>query len=291
MLDMNNKAALGIGRFAQLTGLSVRALRLYDEQGLLRPDRVDEWSGYRRYSVTQLDRGSWIARLRALDMPLDEIGLFLDAADESVSEAVLVRHRDRLADRAATTADALRSLDVLMKELAMPDQRPHQLSAMVVKTLRDQPVLRIRRTARPEDCDPAADIDQVFHVLSLQGLTQAGPPYFSAGEPDDEGQRSIESGIPVGSAGVADGEVEAAVLVGGDVASLLYRGRYEGIDAAYRQLWKSIQEAGLRPTGEPRDIYLTSPDATPDPENYLTEVLWPVIESSEDLLAERGSGS
>lgn len=274
-----NKAALGIGRFAQLTGLSVRALRLYDAQGLLRPDRVDQWSGYRRYSVTQLDRGSWIARLRALDMPLDEIGLFLDAPNRSGAEAVLVRHRDRLADRVATTADALRSLESMMKELAMPDQRPHQITTMVVKTLRDQHVLRIRRTARPEDCDPAADIDKVFQVVNLQGLTQAGPPYFSAGEPDDENFRSMEAGIPVGPAGVADGEVEAAVLVGGDVASLLYRGRYEGIDAAYRQLWKGIQEAGLRPTGEPRDIYLTSPDATPDPEDYLTEVLWPVTES------------
>lgn len=160
----------------------------------------------------------------------------------------------------------------------MPDQRPHQLTAMVVKTLRDQPVLRIRRTARPEDCDPGGDIDKVFHVVNLQGLTQAGPPYFSAGEPDDEGRRSMESGIPVGLAGVADGEVEAGVLAGGDVASLLYRGRYEGIDTAYRQLWKSIQEAGLRPAGEPRDVYLTSPAATPDPENYLTEVLWPVTE-------------
>lgn len=271
-----SSTALGIGRFAQLTGLSVRALRLYDEQGLLRPEAVDEWSRYRRYSVTQLDRGSWIARLRAIDMPLEEIGCFLDTADQSQARAVLVRHRDRLADRAAKTADALRSLDMMIKEQAMPNQRPHQLTAMVVKTLRDQPVLRIRRTVRPEDCDVSADIGKVFQVLNLQGLSQAGPPYYSAGEPDDEGCRNLESGIPVGTAGVADGEVEAAVLPGGDVASVLYRGRYEGIDAAYRQLWKSIEEAGLQPGGEPRDSYLTSPDATPDPEDYLTEVLWPV---------------
>lgn len=271
-----SRAALGIGRFAQLTGLSVRALRLYDEQGLLRPDGVDEWSRYRRYSVAQLDRGSWIARLRAVDMSLEDVGHFLDAADHSESEAVLARHRDRLADRAAATAGALRSIELMMAELVTSDQRPHQLTAMVVKTLRDQPVLRIRRATRPENCDVSADIDSVFRVVNLQGLTQAGPPYFSAGEPDEDGLRQIESGIPVGPAGVTDAEIEAAVLAGGDVASVLYRGRYDGIGAAYRRLWQSIEGAGLLPTGDPRDVYLTSPNATPDPEDYLTEVLWPV---------------
>ena len=38
---------LSIGAFAQATRLSPKALRLYDELGLLRPARVDEWTGYR----------------------------------------------------------------------------------------------------------------------------------------------------------------------------------------------------------------------------------------------------
>lgn len=39
---------MNIGEFAQLTGLSIKALRRYDEQGLLRPAVVDPWSRYRR---------------------------------------------------------------------------------------------------------------------------------------------------------------------------------------------------------------------------------------------------
>lgn len=46
---------MNIGEFAQLTGLSIKALRRYDEQGLLRPAVVDPWSRYRRYSAPQLD--------------------------------------------------------------------------------------------------------------------------------------------------------------------------------------------------------------------------------------------
>ncbi|MFY9863288.1 MAG: MerR family transcriptional regulator, partial [Trebonia sp.] len=47
---------LTIGEFARASRLSPKALRLYDELGLLRPVRVDEYSGYRYYSPDQLDQ-------------------------------------------------------------------------------------------------------------------------------------------------------------------------------------------------------------------------------------------
>ena len=43
-----------IGEFARLGGVSVRALRHYDEIGLLRPAKVDPLTGYRGYSAAQL---------------------------------------------------------------------------------------------------------------------------------------------------------------------------------------------------------------------------------------------
>jgi DNA-binding transcriptional MerR regulator len=266
---------LTIGGFARLTGLSVRALRLYDEQGLLPPRTVDASSGYRRYSVDQLDRGALIARLRRLDLPLEELRTFLDAPDRAAEHSILVTHRQRLVQRAVATADALRGLDRLMQELALPDQRPHRLMAMVIKTLRDQPVLRIRRPAGAA-CDPASDVGTAFAAVNRQGLTQAGPPYFSAAEPDDAGERSFESGIPVDRAGTAEGEVEPGVLPGGDVASVLYTGSFDGIDLAYRELWKQLTDAGFVPAGEPRDSYLSDPETTADPQNHFTEVIWPV---------------
>lgn len=46
---------LTIGRFAQLSGLSVKALRHYDDMGLLAPAHVDPESGYRWYQVSAYD--------------------------------------------------------------------------------------------------------------------------------------------------------------------------------------------------------------------------------------------
>jgi DNA-binding transcriptional MerR regulator len=64
---------VSIGRFARLTGLSIGALRHYDEVGLLRPARTDPDSGYRLYREDQLPQARAIQRLRALDLSLDEI--------------------------------------------------------------------------------------------------------------------------------------------------------------------------------------------------------------------------
>ena len=71
---------LTIGEFARLARLSQKALRLYDELGLLRPFRVDEWSGYRYYAPSQLEQARLVAWLRRLGMPLAQIGAVLDAA-------------------------------------------------------------------------------------------------------------------------------------------------------------------------------------------------------------------
>jgi len=69
---------LPIGEFARLSRLSPKALRLYDELGLLRPARTDPVSGYRFYGRDQLARARLVALLRRLDMPLARIHAVCD---------------------------------------------------------------------------------------------------------------------------------------------------------------------------------------------------------------------
>jgi DNA-binding transcriptional MerR regulator len=71
---------MSIGEFAGLSRLSPKALRLYDELGLLEPARVDDSSGYRFYSGDQLERARLIAALRQLQVPLAEIRALLALA-------------------------------------------------------------------------------------------------------------------------------------------------------------------------------------------------------------------
>ncbi|HYK95392.1 MAG TPA: helix-turn-helix domain-containing protein [Candidatus Dormibacteraeota bacterium] len=85
---------LSIGRFARLTGLSIGALRHYDELDLLRPAHVDRSTGYRSYAHDQVEIGRAIARLRDLEVPLEGIRAVLDADDPA-------EQRRRVAEQAA----------------------------------------------------------------------------------------------------------------------------------------------------------------------------------------------
>lgn len=96
-----------IGQFAQTTGLSAKALRLYDEMGLLTPADVDACTGYRRYHPHQVRHGAQLAVMRRMGVPLEVAGQVLsdpDRADdllETHAVQLLARHQ---AERAALVA-------------------------------------------------------------------------------------------------------------------------------------------------------------------------------------------
>nr|MBA3717415.1 MerR family transcriptional regulator [Actinomycetota bacterium] len=93
-MEQKTELLLPIGRFSRLSGLSVKALRHYDAIALLPAARVDEDTGYRLYSPDQLRAAGAIARLRAVDVPLEECKEIL--ADPGSAERRLAEHRTRL---------------------------------------------------------------------------------------------------------------------------------------------------------------------------------------------------
>ena len=100
MSDEQSEAdLLPIGRFARLAGLSVGALRHYDELDLLRPADVDRFTGYRRYRRGQLDSARTIVRLRDLEMSIDEIREVLATDDPAERRRRLAAHRGRVEAR------------------------------------------------------------------------------------------------------------------------------------------------------------------------------------------------
>jgi len=105
---------LPIGRFSRLTGLTVKALRHYDELGLLRPAAVDEETGYRYYAPSQVAVAEAIANLRRLEMPLDDIATLIRADDPARIRRVLVDHQRRTAIRKAELNVILQRLQPLI---------------------------------------------------------------------------------------------------------------------------------------------------------------------------------
>ena len=118
---------MSIGEFARRSRLSPKALRLYDELGLLAPARVDDDSGYRYYSASQLGRAQLIAALRQLQIPLAEIKLIVDlepdAAAARITEhwnAIETQHTARR-DLARYLVDRIQGKRHAMYEVATRD--------------------------------------------------------------------------------------------------------------------------------------------------------------------------
>jgi DNA-binding transcriptional MerR regulator len=122
---------LNIGAFAAATGLTIPALRHYDEIGLLRPAQVDPASGYRRYARTQLAAARLICGLRAVGVPIDDVRIALTEN----TKAALDTHRARLAAQLRELTQRIAAVDEFLKKgTPMPtieSVRPVQLRIAV----------------------------------------------------------------------------------------------------------------------------------------------------------------
>ena len=81
MTNYASSDRLTTGDLARAAGLTTKAVRLYDERGLLHPARTSE--GWRLFDRTQVDRARLIALLRSLGAPLGVVAGLLDAGGTS----------------------------------------------------------------------------------------------------------------------------------------------------------------------------------------------------------------
>jgi len=208
MADQGPKAELlSMGRFAQAVGLTRKALRLYDQLGILVPDHIDPGSGYRYYSLSQYERARKIRLLRAMEMPLADIRRVLDAA--TLEEALELVKDCKLAfeSRSDQIRSAYRKVLSVLKEEVEP-----MAVSVEIKTLPAFKALSIKRRIKVPEFQsfiPKA-LDQLKTNLERDGVQIVGEPicfyYGSLNENDDgpveiclpfEGQVEPEEGIRV----------------------------------------------------------------------------------------------
>lgn len=109
---------MSIGDFARATHLIVKALRRYQEEGLLEPAEVDPFSGYRRCDLGQIPTAQVIRRLRDLDVPLDDIRGVLHTTDLAARSELIARHLRRLEQELSHMQSAVASLRELLEHPA-----------------------------------------------------------------------------------------------------------------------------------------------------------------------------
>lgn len=274
-MDVETDALLPIGRFAQATGLTVRALRHYAALGLLPPARVDERTGYRYYALAQLHAAAAIARLRALDVPLGEIR-HLVGVDDAMLRAGLAEHRKRLAEHASETRRLIDELDRVIdgEESLVPEETVPEL------TVEDVPactyVIARERAPMEELTRVIPRLIAETHAWVLGHGGSTGAPMAVVGPPDDEGVVGLEVGWPVEGLPEPPAPLETVTYEATRAVVHRHVGPYERLHETYGLLEHAIAAARLVPAGPARESYETNPEEEPDPERWITEIVWPV---------------
>ena len=116
-----------IHEISEASGVSVRALRYYDEIGLFAPTEVSE-AGYRLYDDAALYRLQLILLFRELEFPLGEIGRILDSPDADRNAALaqqikLLRMKKEHLENLITLALGLYGLGVKKLDFTAFDTR------------------------------------------------------------------------------------------------------------------------------------------------------------------------
>ena len=246
---------LTIGRFADATGLTVRALRYYEEIGLLAPVHVDPETGYRYYDSSQVETAVAIRRLRALEMPLDEISGLLTADGEGV--------RDRLAAHAYRAGAEAHDKHMLRLELAaLIDGGGETIPISIV----DEPELRLAAEMRQlHDGEVAYGIPAMARTvrtwLEQQGRQPAGPmtAVFRGG--DRERWHLVEVGWPVEAGVEGDERVAVRTYPAGRAATYDYNGDFAQLPAAAQRFIHTVLGQGLRVVQPIRIAYPTKTHA------------------------------
>ena len=256
-----------------MTRLSVKALRLYDENGLLPPAHVDPSSGYRYYDLGQANRAEAVRTLRSVDMPLDEIRAILETDDPELVHKRLVVHRERLAERLTAQERILAYLESLIQRkegirpyaVEITEETPQLVAATMIHT-------NLSRIGN----DIGIGFGSLMRVLGSEGVAPSGAPLIVYHQViDEETNGDIEICVPVDSAFSGDAEVYRRELEGGTMATTVHRGPYQEIAPAYHTLTSWISEHGHETAGPPREIYLNDLETVP-PEELLTRVEFPI---------------
>lgn len=272
---------LTIGDFSRMTHLSVKALRHYDDMGVLAPAAVNPDSGYRLYDASQVPAAQVIRRLRDLHMPLDQIRAVLAAPDVGTRNREITEHLQQMEHQLGQTQAAVAGLRAL---LAGPPGR----SAFELRAIPAVTALTVRETVDAAGLVEwgTTAFDRLAAAQDAAGVEPAGSP--GALFPGDffELERSeITVFVPVGPGGEArpplpPGHVSWQQIPAVEAAVMIHEGAADDVDRTYGALGTAVAERAIGLEGPIREYYLVGFTDTDDERLHRTEVCWPVFQTA-----------
>lgn len=256
---------LKIGDFSQLGQVSVRTLHHYDERGLLKPARIDDWTGYRFYSVEQLPRLNRILALKDLGFSLDQIGRLVDddvpaeqlrgmlALKQAEIERQLSAGRTRLLRVEARLRQIEQEGEPSPYEVVLKKTAPQTVASTrtTVPTLEDMPTIR---------CDL---YDELYESLERRRVEPGTPEYalyhtveYMDRDIDMEAAVAVNGGAERSPDGAEDRLAFRVLPAVREMASVVHEGSAWEIPRAISALFGWIGANGYATAGPYRELHL-----------------------------------
>jgi DNA-binding transcriptional MerR regulator len=277
-----------IGEFSRLTRVTVKALRYYDEIGLLAPSCVQAQTGYRYYLAEQLPRLNRILALKDLGFSLEAVAALLNEAVSPEEKTRLFREREAEIARAIAADQArLRHLEALRAaEQVAPFVTEYDV---VLRAVAACPMATIRRhvsTLGPPVTELFERLES--YVGARKARLAASPLLMFHDEEYRETDLEVEACVPVSQLIEGDAEIQVREVEGWQtMACVIYRGAYEQMRPVLQTLLAWTQRHGMRIAGPTREVYLRfgadqetyrlpSAFLTSNTTDFVTEVQLPV---------------
>lgn len=268
---------LKIGEFSKLSRISIRLLRQYDESGLLTPESTDPFTGYRYYSEYQLLTANRIRALKDMGFTASAVSEVLDCYDDPALLERCLRLKRAEASAALEEAERrLRLLDTALERLRKDEAKMRY--DVTIKTVPERTVASVRQIIPSYDRE--GDLWHIYCQETARMNIQDGNPVlctamyhdgeFKDQDVDVEIQKNVVGTYP-------DTEhVKFKTVPAVQVASATFRGSYDQIGEVNEAVAAWVRENGWEFDGLFFNTYHISPHETRNPDEFLTEVCYPV---------------
>ena len=265
-----------IGDFSKLTRISIRMLRHYDDLGLLKPETVDSFTGYRYYALAQLRTANRIAALRDMGFNLASVAeMMKQYHDPHALKAFLSVKLEEVREQEREARNRSTLIETAMKRLGKDGNSMKY--DVTLKTMPRRVVASLRKII-PTYNDESTLWDQMGQEIGCD-LQMANPSY-SLAVFHDEGFKESDVDIEIQIALLGKRDNTESVIFKTvepiEMASAVYKGSYDQITAVNEAVAAWVSDNGYDYNGPMFCIYHVSPGHDPNPDNWITEVCYPV---------------
>ncbi|MBQ5576707.1 MAG: MerR family transcriptional regulator [Bacteroidales bacterium] len=273
---MSNKTKLKIGEFSQMMQVTVKTLRHYEQKGLLLPDEVDEWTGYRYYSIEQMQKLQSIRDLQSLGFSLDEIKDLYD--DDSHTPSV--RQMD---EKIKETELQLNQLIARRNRLLEWKNSRKQITKMEKFNIQSLPeiIVASHREVIPnyEALGPMC-YEKIGPEMQRLGCKCPKPGYcFTVGHNGEYTPTDIDIEYceQVEEMGTDSAIIKFKKLPAIPKALCMkHIGPYEKFYESFIETFKYMEQNGYKIAGQPRTSYVDGPWNQDDPEKWVSVIQIPI---------------